>query len=551
MRAPRAKFASVSAVLVVLLLALGPISVLRVVPAAHAQSTTTISITTSNGATVCPSSLNGAWDIAKTSDTCTITAVASFSLSGEDWALIGELLDFLFGMILDPNVALYISQGTTLKVGQGVTISAASDGFAIVNTGTINNDGYIIGVGGEDGGLANNGTINNNGWLEGDATNLGIVNNGVINDYGQEVLGYSDLYGIINTGTINNIGVLEGDGGSMFVDDTATTGQGIYNYGGHINNIGLVKGTSSWGGVPECSGADCPAPPYGLNNGGAIDNYCGEPLMYSSYGGTPPSSIPCTTVTFDVLGPEFFADFYSFPVTVSWGPFVFPWGADVIGWIWGYPGSGVGTLIFQESAPEPLNYSFPSHISNPSTGATYVCQSGSAANSIAPGAVTILGAVPIPCSGTVANQGTFVVTYLPALAPPTISAPPAIDAGQSATLSTTSSFSGGTPPFTCQWLESVPWGFSDLGGSFSCSPGDTPSEPTGALAAGSYSFGLQVTDSSSPAQVVTSDLVTVTVNPSPPAGVPQFPLGLALLFALLVPALLVLKKRAVSPSPRV
>ena len=73
---------------VVSLLVLGPISVLGTVPAAHAVDPTTILITTSNGATVCPGSLHGAWTTGSVgsmvSDTCSITAVdEAINLSGK------------------------------------------------------------------------------------------------------------------------------------------------------------------------------------------------------------------------------------------------------------------------------------------------------------------------------------------------------------------------------------------------------------------------------------------------------------------------------------
>jgi hypothetical protein len=351
------------------------------------------------------------------------------SFSGVNWAAVAELLASLLDIVLDPNYALHIPQGTTLNVGQGVTISATSDGFAVINAGTINNNGSIIGVSGGDGGLSNIGTINNGqgGYLQFGATNvnLGIINDGYINNIGY-LQGYSDLYGIINEGTINNIGELEGDGGSTWLGDTATTGQGIYNYGGHINNFGVVTGDSSWGDIGQPPQL---VYPYGINNGGALNDYCGNlqdlgwispdyhPLIYSSYGGTPPNPISCDPVQFQVYGITDGALASSVQITVSWGPFVLPWSDRSVG--------GYNMLIFDVPATEPLTYSFPGEVG------LYTCQSG--------------------CSGTVTNGGPVVVVYS-------------------------------------------------------------------------------------------------VVNPAPPAGVPQFPLGAALLFALLVPALLVLRKRVVSFS---
>jgi hypothetical protein len=94
-------------------------------------------------------------------------------------------------------------------------------------------------------------------------------------------------------------------------------------------------------------------------------------------------------------------------------------------------------------------------------------------------------------------------------------APTAIDSGQGSTLSTTASFSGGTPTYTSQWLEALGAGsYSDLGSSFTtgCSTSSSPTIPTGALTTGTWSFELQVTDSGNPALLVTSNVVTVTVN---------------------------------------
>jgi hypothetical protein len=110
------------------------------------------------------------------------------------------------------------------------------------------------------------------------------------------------------------------------------------------------------------------------------------------------------------------------------------------------------------------------------------------------------------------------VTVNPALSPPTIEASPgAIDSGQSSTLSTTTSFSGGTSPYACQWLEEAPGSssYSDLGSSFACTTSSFPTTPTGTLSTtGAWNFELQVTDSSAAPVTVASSPVTVTVNPA-------------------------------------
>ena len=513
MLALRERHASVSTALAVLLLGLGPISALGAVPAAHAQDTTMISITTSNGATVCPHYLNGAWDQA--TSTCSIAKAGSVTLSGEEWVMVIEILHFLFDMSLDPEYALYIPQGTTLNVGFGVYIYATSSAsspedevYAIINAGTLNNNGTIEGYSSGNGVMLNSGTINNRGWMQfgyPDAS-FGILNTGTINN-GQPgyLRGFSDLYGVINSGTINNNGVLEGEGSSKWVGSTATTAQGILNDGGVINNGGSIDGTSSWGQIPECVGEwYCQTPPYGIyNQGGTINDYCSPLLTYSTYGGDPPNPISCAKVTFHVEGIPWqtYSDADA-PVTVSWGPFVLPWTEE---YSLGY-GSAV---IIYVAATGSLTYSFPSHLT---------CFNSYPTCWIPPHIMLDTTCVS-GCSGTIMISGdeTVVVTYSPTLAPPTISVSPAapIDGGQSVTLSATSLFSGGKAPYSCQLLEEIgAGGFIDYGTPFACSSGGALSRETGALAAGSYSFELQVTDGSSPAQVVVSNAVVIVVNPA-------------------------------------
>src|SRR5207249_2103539 len=92
---------------------------------------------------------------------------------------------------------------------------------------------------------------------------------------------------------------------------------------------------------------------------------------------------------------------------------------------------------------------------------------------------------------TVATSSSDLVTVNPGLVvKPAPGTPPTIDIGQSSTLSATCS--GGTSPYTCQWLQEGPSasGYSDLGSSSSCvSP---VSISTGVLATnGTWSFELQ------------------------------------------------------------
>lgn len=106
-------------------------------------------------------------------------------------------------------------------------------------------------------------------------------------------------------------------------------------------------------------------------------------------------------------------------------------------------------------------------------------------------------------------------TYAP-FASPTISvAPTPFDSGQSSTLTTISSLTGGALPFSCQWLVEAPGdvSYTGLGASVACSVGDPPTASTGVLAAaGVWSFELQVTDSSGLRQTMTSNSVPVTVD---------------------------------------
>ena len=95
-----------------------------------------------------------------------------------------------------------------------------------------------------------------------------------------------------------------------------------------------------------------------------------------------------------------------------------------------------------------------------------------------------------------------------------------INKGQGTTISTATSFSGGSPKYTCQWLEEAPGEsiFSDMGASFTsgCTTSSTPSVATGALSTvGIWSFELQVTDSSSPPETVTSNNVSLSVGYGP------------------------------------
>ena len=113
-----------------------------------------------------------------------------------------------------------------------------------------------------------------------------------------------------------------------------------------------------------------------------------------------------------------------------------------------------------------------------------------------------------------ASSSTYLVAV--ALAYPAISVSPAtIGINQSALISTAAAFTGGVPPYTCQWLEEPPpaANFSDLGSPFTtgCTPSSRPSASTGALPTpGAWAFELQVTDGAG--TVLVSPSATLSVS---------------------------------------
>ncbi len=153
--------------------------------------------------------------------------------------------------------------------------------------------------------------------------------------------------------------------------------------------------------------------------------------------------------------------------------------------------------------------------SNPLTGQTSTTVSFSFTS---PGMDVWYCAVVEDHFGVVYPSLTQPFTENQALTRPTISGALTIDSGQAASLSTSTGFSGGTQPYTCQWLEETPTAhtFADLGGAFSCAALSLPTASTGALTAvGTWQFELQVTDSSpTPYTVVSTDAVAVLVNPA-------------------------------------
>ena len=141
------------------------------------------------------------------------------------------------------------------------------------------------------------------------------------------------------------------------------------------------------------------------------------------------------------------------------------------------------------------------------------------------GGTTICGAIPVSAlTGAPIGIGhhsphppsTADPTICSSLPAPTISAAPAaVGVGQASALSVTSPLTGGTAPYTCQWLHEAPGAavYSSTGSSFGCNAGAQPSTSTGALPTiGAWSFELQVTDSFVVPVTVTSNAVTVMVS---------------------------------------
>jgi len=92
-----------------------------------------------------------------------------------------------------------------------------------------------------------------------------------------------------------------------------------------------------------------------------------------------------------------------------------------------------------------------------------------------------------------------------------------VDQGQSSTFSV-NGLSGGTSPYSYQWLQKAPGSgsYSDIGGAVSSTYSFVTSDST---AAGSWSFELQITDDASTPVVVTSAEASIMVNVVPTVSV--------------------------------
>ncbi len=273
---------------------------------------------------------------------------------------------------------LTINSTTTLDIGADVTV----DGYAIVNAGTINNDGTITASGGEGGSyhgscltggggggtggdaITNSGTINNQGTI----TVSGGIGGASGDDGG---LGGTGGSGIVNSRTINNDGTVTARGGSGGTGEYGggNGGDAIAN-SDTINNDGSITGNGGSGGtsVPSTDGTGG----SGVVNSATLNDYCGATLSYSSYQGNSPNPISCYTVTFDQSGIS--TSWVIWAVTVAWGPFVLPMD---------HTGTGAGISV---QAVGSLNYSFDSPVKF--TGTTYDCSAGCSGTSSVSGALT-------------------------------------------------------------------------------------------------------------------------------------------------------------------
>src|SRR3989442_911358 len=159
-------------------------------------------------------------------------------------------------------------------------------------------------------------------------------------------------------------------------------------------------------------------------------------------------------------------------------------------------------------------------------GSSSACSSSTSSST---GALTAVGSWSFEVQVTDAGSPSVIVTSnsvsitvnLPLTSPAIRANPATIGAGGSSTLFTTAPFTSGTSPYMCQWLKKGPLdgSFGNFGSSFACIAGDTPSVPSGTLlTSGIWSFELQVSDSGTPSQAVTSNAANITVNGALSAG---------------------------------
>ena len=110
------------------------------------------------------------------------------------------------------------------------------------------------------------------------------------------------------------------------------------------------------------------------------------------------------------------------------------------------------------------------------------------------------------------EQPTITVTSIP-LTPPTItSARTTINKDQTSTISQLSETSGGTPPYTYQWLKAYNGeAFSPITGA---NEPESTFTPTITTQTGTWNFQLNVTDTSSTPTTISSNTISIVVNPT-------------------------------------
>jgi len=374
------------------------------VPAAHAQ--TVISVTVSDGATVCPGSLSGTWNVE--TDTCSIESTLTISP--------GTVLDVGPGV----NVAASGGNGEDGAPGAGAGGEGGGGGDGVDNSGTINIQGTLTGTGGNggnggdgvgsgsEGGPGGNGgygildgefaTINNQGTVTGTGGNGGAGGAGGFGAIGGNAgpggAGGSGFYiqpdgpfgGTINNqGAITGAGGNGGNGGSGGFASSAPGGNGgsggmggdsILN-GGTINNDGAITPLIGFGGNGGDGGAGSPSGAAGADgpagtlilNAATVNDYCGDftPGVVEN----SPVAVSCYAVTFDQSGIP--SSGVTWGVTASWGPFPTE----------DYTGTGVGITVQMTGS---LDYSYDTPVT--ASSATYDCGGGCAGTSSVSGATS-------------------------------------------------------------------------------------------------------------------------------------------------------------------
>jgi hypothetical protein len=352
-----------------------------------------ISITTSNGATVCASSFDGTWNL--DTDTCSMGT-------------------------------LTIPSGTIIDVGLGVTIASSvlNDNTGLVNClsnhGTINNYGSITGTCALNYGIINDGTINNHGAINGDDQYCsdcdGVNNAGTLNNYATLTGISGGGYGIVNEyGTLNNYGNITGRSAGSQDYGFALGQAGFDNYVGVVFNAGTITGYSGYGvgttnegtinnvgtiigsgptdagienqGTINDVGTIIGTGAYGIYNPGTFNNYCGvtESGLTGPGGTGTVNSVLCYPVTFDQSGIP--SSGVTWGVVASWGPF------SAVHY------TGAGASI-EGQAEGTFTYSYDTPVTTSQT--VYYCQSACSGSETISGAITVAAAtyLAIPMTTT-------------------------------------------------------------------------------------------------------------------------------------------------------